>query len=210
MDRARSLIGMNLILFGPTWIIALLMAIVSVALLFSVVLPALSVTTGVNPQALFAPFFGLLCVFGAAVCGLAIYGLFANILRVFGERAIVLENQGAIAGLRRGWRVFRARLGDGLVTGIINWFIGVAIGVVIGLVLLGGFVALAVGMIGAGALSSGRILDQLGPAVLLPLLCVGGIIWLVMALISAVLVAFSSTNWTLAYKQMASQVPATA
>ena len=207
MVHAKGLIIMNIVLFLPAWIAGLLSLAVSAMVFLTTILPLLTSAGDKNLTSIIAPFIGLIAVFFLVLCGLSIYGIFASIVRVFAERAIILERYGVMAGLRRGWTVLRTRMGEGLITGIINWLIGVIVSIVVGVVVFGGFIAIAVAAVGASVVSNGGIFDQIGPAIVVPLACLGLVVGLLVSVIGGALIAVSSTNWTLAYKQMAAQVP---
>lgn len=128
----RKLIPMlafNIVLFLP--VIAL-----GIALLVIIVLPfipfAQSLAGGtVMPEELSAVtsgFVAALCVGVALICVALIYGLIAAGVQVMGERAIVIENAGPIAGLKHGWALFRANLGNIILLAVIIFLITAVIG----------------------------------------------------------------------------------
>ena len=203
-NRARSLIGMNMILGAPVFVISLIFGVGSIALFFSTILPLLNSSTAKGPSpAGVGLTVAVVATLGVLICGLALYGFAANLLRIFAERAIMMEQYGAVASLRRGWAVFLGHLGDGLVTGIINWLAGLLIGIAVGIVLFAVGILLSIGTVGFGALANGRIFQEFSVGLILPLVGFFTLISLLTSLVGAVLVAFGSTNWTLAYEQMA-------
>lgn len=128
----RKLIPMlafNIALFLP--VIAL-----GILLLVIIVLPFIPFAQGlaggtVMPEELSAVtsgFVAALCAGAALICVALIYGLIAAGIQVMGERAIVIENAGPIAGLKRGWALFRARLGSIILLAVIIFLITAVIG----------------------------------------------------------------------------------
>ncbi|MGB2910354.1 MAG: hypothetical protein WBB55_07225, partial [Anaerolineales bacterium] len=68
----------------------------------------------------------LLCG-GFLCCGMIILGIVLEQIRVYGERAAILEDLGWINAFKRGWQVLKENLGPT----IIFWLIFLAIGIVI-------------------------------------------------------------------------------
>ena len=124
-----------------------------------------------------------------------IYGVFAAILRVFGERAIMLEDRAMMDGLRTGWAVFRRNMSNAIVLGVLMWLIGIAVGIVFGILAV--IVALPAG-IGAAVTANQ---SGLNAATIGLITCAAGLIGVVAALVNGIVTAFSSTLWTLAYRQ---------
>jgi hypothetical protein len=139
--------------------------------------------------------------FGVAfICGLFIVALVLAQIRIYAERAAVMERLGWIDAFKRGWEVLKENLGPTIILWIIFFFIGLALALVITAVLL----VLMLPFI--------AILTSSDPAswAIGPLCCGGVLLAIVLAVISAVIETFTSATWTLAYRELTGQAPRTA
>ena len=131
-------------------------------------------------------------------CGLFVLGIVLNQIRVYGERAAILEGLGWIDSFKRGWQVIRDNLGPT----IMLWLIFLVLGLVIGAFLFGLTLMLMTPTLVFLGITDGSEWS------FLPLLC-GGLIALVLfALINSVVTTFTSATWTLAYRDLTSQTAA--
>jgi hypothetical protein len=130
---------------------------------------------------------------GTLCCGAVLLSLLLAQIRLYAERAAILEGFGWIDAFGRGWRVLKENLGPT----IILWLIFFVIGMVVGGVIFGAFAIAAAPMFAMFA--------RADPGVwLLVPICVGGLLGaIVFALISSVVETFTSASWTLAYRQLA-------
>jgi hypothetical protein len=116
-----------------------------------------------------------------------------------GTRALVLEQLGAMASLRRAYSLMTERLGRLLLVGLVA--IAVAIVVGIGLAIIGAILVIPVAILAVALYMSGSsawvLVVVLAVLVLLPILLV----------ISAFLAAQSSTYWTLAFRRLEIERP---
>lgn len=194
----RPLLGMNLLLALPTIIGVILLAggigFTSYQAMMSSGARGLSDNMGTL-------LIGMACVGIPLFCGLFIYNIFATILRIFGERAIMLEDRAMMDGLRSGWAVFRRNMSNAVILGILLWLIAVVVGIVVVLITL--IVAAPLG-IGA-AITAGQLKDFFNPASLGLVACAGLIITIVATFLNGILTAFTSTTLTLAYRQFTRQ-----
>jgi hypothetical protein len=138
--------------------------------------------------------FGLLLVLAAIPYLIALF-----LLDRVGTRALVLEQLGAVASLRRAYTLLTKRLGRLLLVGLLA--IGVAIVVGIGLAIIGAILVAPVAILAVALYASGSpawvLVIVLAVLVLLPILLV----------ISAFLAAQSSTYWTLAFRRLEIERP---
>jgi hypothetical protein len=129
---------------------------------------------------------------GFLCCGLFILVIILEQIRIYGERAAIIENLGWIDAFVRGWEVLKDNLG----ATIIFWLIFFALGIVIlgiSFVIVLAFAAPLFGLF----LVSEPGLWLLGP------ICIGGLLGtIIYALIRSIIVAFTSATWTLAYREM--------
>jgi hypothetical protein len=129
---------------------------------------------------------------GFLCCGLFILVIVLEQIRIYAERAAIIEDLGWIDAFKRGWEVLTNNLG----ATIIYWLIFFAIGIVI-------FGISFVLMLALGApifamfFASEPGLWWLGP------LCIGGLLGtIIFALLRSIVVTFTSATWTLAYREM--------
>lgn len=129
---------------------------------------------------------------GFLCCGLFILVIILEQIRVYGERAAILEDLGWIDAFKRGWEVLKDNLG----ATIILWLIFFALGIVIFGISFVLVFALAAPVFGLFVVSDpGWWL--LGP------ICIGGVLGtVVFALIRSIVMAFTSATWTLAFREM--------
>jgi len=130
---------------------------------------------------------------GFLCCGLFILVIVLEQIRIYGERAAILEDLGWIDAFKRGWEVLKDNLG----ATIILWLIFFAIGIVIFGISFALVFALAAPLLGFLF-----VVDDPGWLLLGPL-CIGGVLGtVVFALIRSIVMAFTSATWTLAYREM--------
>ena len=129
---------------------------------------------------------------GALCCGLVIVTVILQQIRVYAERAAVLEELGWIDAFVRGWNVLKANLGHTIIFWLIFLAIGFALFVVVGVVLV------------ATVAPFVAIVANIDPGAWLAVpICFGGLIAIIVgSLISAVVETYTSATWTLAYREM--------
>jgi hypothetical protein len=134
----------------------------------------------------------LLCG-GFLCCGMIILGIVLEQIRVYGERAAILEDLGWIEAFKRGWQVLKENLGPT----IIFWFIFLVIGIVIFGISFAIIAALAAPFLLL-------LLPSVDPGIwlIVPACFAGLVMVIVFALIKSVVTTFTSTTWTLAYREM--------
>jgi hypothetical protein len=129
---------------------------------------------------------------GFLCCGLFILVIVLEQIRIYGERAAILEDLGWIDAFKRGWEVLKDNLG----ATIIFWLIFFALGIVIFGISFVLMFALAAPLFGL------FVVNDPGWWLLGPL-CIGGLLGtVVFALIRSIVMAFTSATWTLAYREM--------
>ena len=132
---------------------------------------------------------------GFLCCGLFALVIILEQIRIYGERAAMLEDLGWIDAFKRGWQVLKDNIGATLIL----WLIFFALGIVIFAISFVIVIALTVPLFGLFVTTdSGWWL--FGP------LCVGGAIGtIIYAVIRSIIVAFTSSTWTLAYRELTNQ-----
>jgi hypothetical protein len=137
---------------------------------------------------------------GVFCCGLVIVTVILQQIRLYAERAAVLEELGWIEAFVRGWNVLKANLGATIVFWVIFFAIGLVLVIAVGIVLVA--VAVPFAAIGANV--------DPGPWIVAPI-CGGGLIAIIVgSLISAIVETFTSATWTLAYREMVGMAAAPA
>jgi hypothetical protein len=132
---------------------------------------------------------------GFLCCGLFFLTIVLEQIHIYGERAAILEDLGWIDAFKRGWQVLVENIGATLIL----WLIFFALGIVIFGLTFVIMMVLTIPMLGMFATADpGWLL--IGP------LCVGGALGaIVYAVIRSIIVAFTSSTWTLAYMELTKQ-----
>lgn len=186
-DRFWTLLGISILAFIP----AFLLILIGVGVLVLLILG----TVGAFDQA--ANVAGGLGIAGSVLCGgtlccgAVIVAAVLDQIRVYAERAAILEGLGWTEAFGRGWQVLKDNLGPT----IVFWIIFLVIGIVIGVVVAAGVAAIALPFIGT--------MSQTDPgAWIIAPICLGGLVGaIVFALIGSIIETFTSATWTLAYRQ---------
>ncbi len=130
---------------------------------------------------------------GFLCCGMIILGIVLEQIRVYGERAAILEDLGWIEAFKRGWQVLKENLGPT----IIFWFIFLAIGIVIFGISFAIIAALAAPFLLL-------LLPSVDPGtwLIVPACFAGLVAAIAFVLIKSVVTTFTSATWTLAFREM--------
>lgn len=183
---AFRLFGIDIAIFVPIFLIA-------ITLIFLFVIPFVAIADQGDP----GPFVVvLLCCLALLIPLLIAAGIILSVLKTFFYRQVVLADDGVFDGIRNGYRLVRANLGQ--VAGI--WLIMLVIG------LLWGAVNFVIGLVafafvgGPAALMYALFESGLAAVVgALPFLLVA---ILLLAVINALYTVFTSTVWTLTYLEL--------
>jgi hypothetical protein len=135
---------------------------------------------------------------GVFCCGLVIVSIVLQQIRIYAERAAILEDLGWIEAFVRGWNVLKANIAPT----IVFWAIFFAIGLVLLIPIMAAVAAVALPFV--------AIVSTTEPGWWMAVpVCFGGLLAVILAsLISAIVETFTSATWTLAYSQMAGLVVA--
>lgn len=132
---------------------------------------------------------------------LIVYLVYLGFLDRFGARTAILEEQPAVASLRHAHRLLFKRLGRSLLV----WLLSIAVSFVAGIA------SAVVLVVAAIPLLAGIFASIAGGTVVWPLIVIGGIVVVIVALpIAAVISAQASTYWTLAFRRMDLDFPSPA
>jgi hypothetical protein len=129
---------------------------------------------------------------GAFCCGMIILTIILQQIRIYAERAAILEDLGWIEAFSRGWNVLKANLGPTIVFWLIFFAIGLAF-----------FIAIAAILAATVLPFIGLVANvDMGPWLVAPICCGGLLAVIVAALVNAIVQTFTSATWTLAYRDM--------
>jgi hypothetical protein len=186
-DRFWTLFGISLLAFIP----AFLLIVIGVGVLVLLILGTIGAFDRAAEVGGALGIAGSVFCGGTLCCGAVIVALILDQIRVYAERAAILEGLGWTEAFGRGWQVLKENLGPT----IVFWLIFLVIGLVIGAIVGVGIAALALPFIGT--------LSQTDPGawMLIPI-CFGGLVGaIVFALIGSIVETFTSATWTLAYRE---------
>ena len=134
----------------------------------------------------------------SCLCCLALLGFVATLIAQQAQTAIVVEDLGTLAGLARGWEVFRANLGTvilmAFLLGILGWVASFIIGLPVLLILIPTMVVFFFNAYASsGAPSLAPLWIALGALVLyIPVSLVA----------NGILMTFTQSSWTLTYLRL--------
>lgn len=128
------LLVFNIVLSLPVIVVGILIfAIVGLPFIPFAQSLASGAITREEMDAVLGGFLAAFCVGAGLICIAVVYSLVAAGVQVMGERAIVIEGAGPIAGLKRGWALFRANLGNIILLAVVIFLITAVLGFVLGL-----------------------------------------------------------------------------
>jgi hypothetical protein len=192
-------LGLTLLIGSPIFLIYLVLLFAGLLVLFAYITGSQNSSFGLTNPAFFA-IISVLCVISCLVFLLAIV---LSFLSPQAERAIVIENEGVISGIRRGWNVLTKNLGPILIVWIILVVISVVAGVLIALPLLiivaPAVIAFAVSMAAGGNNLSYTPLIFAG-------LCI--VAYIPVSLVAnGILAAYTESVWTLTFLRLTQPKP---
>lgn len=186
--RALRLFGVDIVLLLPV-------VLVAIALVVLLVVPF--VVFAISGQGEPAPFvFLLLCCLVLLIPLFIAVTIVLNVLRTFSYRQVVLAGDGVFDAIGNGYRLIRANPGQVAAIWLIMFVIGLlwaAVNFLIGLIaiaVVGGPAALVYAIFKSGIVAVLSALPLLGAAIL------------AFAAVNALYTVFSSTVWTLTYREL--------
>jgi hypothetical protein len=126
------ILGLSLLIGSPIILFYLALVFGGLLIFLAYVSKSGGSSFGASAPALVA-LLPVLCVF---VCLIFVLAIVIGFLAPQAERAILIENEGVISGLRRGWNVLTKNLGPIIIIWFITVVIGVAVGILVALPLL--------------------------------------------------------------------------
>jgi hypothetical protein len=186
-SRFWTLLGIAVLAALPMFIlVGILLVTLVLGILFGVAL--IDVSEGAGVAGILS---AVLCG-GVFCCGLILVAIVLEQIRIYAERAAILEELGWLDAFKRGWEVLK----DNLAPTIILWLIFFGLGLVIAAVIVVGLMVVGV----PSALFFGSI--DPGLWMVAPLCCGGLLALIAFALIGSVVETFTSATWTLAYREL--------
>jgi hypothetical protein len=196
--KLLPLVGMTILLFAVVIVLALVIGVLFAGTIIGAIAAASGGGDGGQGLAgiLGTLGIGLLCL----LCLLIPLTIVLNLIYPFAYRGIMLRDLGVMDSIRHGWRVLRDNLGHILVLGLIFLVINFVLSLISGAIV--GLLGLSTGVLqtlfsGAEVSTSQWVSTGLGFLA----------IALVFSLISAVIVAWRSATFTLAYQQWTGKEP---
>jgi hypothetical protein len=191
--RFWTLFGISILTAIPL-ILGFIVALVLVLVTTGGLVGLTRLTDSAETGAILASIGGVLFCVVPLCCGMIVLGIVLEQIRVYAERAAILEGLGWVDAFRRGWQVLRSNLGPT----IIYWIIFLVLGLIIGAIALAVAGVVAAPFIAVTAITGGD------PSTLwaIPLIITTLIGILVAAIIGAVVETFTSASWTLLYRRL--------
>lgn len=189
--RLGRMIGLNLVLFGPFALVAVVGGGIIAVMAGTAVMQSPESTAASAPMALL-----LLCSCLLA-CLLIPVWLVVSLIYPFAQRGLVLSDLGVTDSVRHGWQVLRTHTTEVLLLVVIFAVIGFLFGIVTVVVALPAVLLMVAPMLvnlvqGAESIGATEIAFLVGGGI-----CVG----LLSAAVQSILTAYRSTTITLAYQQ---------
>ena len=178
-------------IFGLSLIVGLPFVILIGALVAALLVFGVAMSQG-NQNSAFG-FLGILPVFLACLCILIPLGIVINMIVRQAERAIVLENVPVLAGLSRGWDIFRSHLGEIILMAIILGVIGVVAGFLIAIPV---FIVVIPAVI---AFAAGNAQNWT------PMIVAGSLLCLyipISLLLNGIVISYTESAWTLTFMRL--------
>lgn len=190
-------LGLSLLIGSPAFLVYLVILLGFFAFLISVVG---SNTTSSSVAAGLLVFLPIICVLA---CVLFLFAIFISFLGPQAESAIVIENEGVLSGLKRGWQVLTKNLGPILVIWLIVLVISLVAGLIIALPVFLILVPTLFAFVGGSMNTSGNL--SLAPLIVagLCLLAYIPISWLA----NGILATYTRSVWTLTYLRLTKASP---
>lgn len=185
-------LGMTLLLALPVIVVVALMIGIGVVVAG---VGVSSIAAGGSERELLGAMGTVLACLLPLACLLFFYGIGAQFINALAYRGIVLHDLGAVASIRHGWNVLRGNLVEffllGLAFAVIGFLYGLLVTVIVGLVFV----------VGAGPALFGLLINDepMTAAKLTSFVLTGLLSVLLMGLLNAILVAWRSAAFTLAY-----------
>jgi len=197
--------GMRLLLALPALLIGILIIVIAVVVIAGAGGLAIMSNGGDGNndsvmQGLFAAMGVSLCLIIPLALVAGVYDIISRGIKVFADRAIVLADAGATASIRQGWALFRGNFLNVLLMALLLWVISLVVGFITAIVagiVFAPSVVLLISQINTEAGVQASAIVAMAISFLLLLV--------IAAAISALVVAYRATLWTLVYRRLTGQ-----
>jgi len=138
--RLSTLFWQNIIMNLPVYLIFIASAFAIIEMLPTFTTAGFSVASQLY----------LAITFGCLVCLVLIYMLIVGVVLTMGKPITVLEDVGAIEGIKRGFHFIKNNISDVIIFWLISWIISIVVGIigfVVGAIIVVGIIAMVVSMI---------------------------------------------------------------
>jgi len=188
LSRFWTIFGVGFLAALPILIIVLVLIGVGIAVAVGA---GYNFTNAMSDRALGIILPALACLIPLA-CVTVVLAVVLGQIQLYAERAAILEGKGWIDAFKRGWQVLKTNLGPT----IVFWLIFLVIGGVLLAIVAGGILALA--------LPAVALFGNNNPnALAVVTMCGGALIgFVILAVVGAIVQTFTSTTWTLVYRQL--------
>ena len=188
LSRFWTIFGVGFLAALPILIIVLVLIGVGIAVAVGA---GYNFTNDMSDRALGIILPALACLIPLA-CVTVVLAVVLGQIQLYAERAAILEGKGWIDAFKRGWQVLKTNLGPT----IVFWLIFLVIGGVLLAIVAGGILALA--------LPAVALFGNNNPnALAVVTMCGGALIgFVILAVVGAIVQTFTSTTWTLVYRQL--------
>lgn len=197
-----SLLGMNLLLALPSIALAFVAVVIGIlgsgAIIAAIGAASSGARTGGAENAAAASVLGLFACLIPLICIGMLIQLVTAIMRLFGERAIMLEGLGAMDGIKRGWAVFRANAGNSVLLGIILVVLSAILNFVLGLLFIPVVAPAALAAMSGAANGTAPNTAMIALSV-----CGALLLTVLVTVIQGALHSFCATCWTRTYRAFA-------
>lgn len=201
IGKLGRMIGIQLILYGPFILLALVLAALSVLMVGAAVGYEVSNASDALEPILASIGIVIACV-ALLFCVLAPLLLVVAIILPFAQRAAVLEDMGVTASLGRAWWMIRNNLGEVAILVLLVVALGIGFGIAVAIIMLplAGllFAPMVIGLINDGTLGTGNVAA---------LVCGGLALAILGAFLNALWTTYRSTTMTLAYRLLLEKSP---
>ena len=197
--KLGRMIGLNIVLFGVFFLMAMI-GVVVLALGIGATAAGAAASEGDIGVLLGGLGMGIFALICCLMCVFLLVAIVANVLYPFAQRAAILEDMGVIASIGRGWQVIKENLGEVIILLLLFMLLGFLVGAVTFAVFIPiaalSFIPMGIRLFSGGTF---EVMDIV--------LASGGLLCMVLfgAAINAILVAFRSSVFTLAYGEFTSK-----
>ena len=190
--RIGSLIGLNILIYSPFWLLGIIIAGIGISVVGSAVQNSGGLSEAVGGFLAIAS----VCL-GLVACLMVPLGIVVTLVYPFAQRGLMIKQLGVVESIRHGWQIVRENVGDVILLGVAFLVIGFLFGLAT-LVVTVPFAFLAAGPFLLDAIQGNDF--SFGTTEMVTLAFGGVCLGLAAAAVNSVLTAYRSATVTLAYQ----------